>query len=97
MAYYVAWQKVAGKHKTRRYAVLMEKISVPGGINARTYCYLGKDPVAAIEGLYSGGQLTLEQILSISERNKIPGLAELKEELRREEEHHAQGNLNQAD
>jgi hypothetical protein len=82
MSYYIAWQKVPGKNNTRRYAILMERLPVPGGINARTHCYLGKDPLAAIEKLYQEDRLTTEQVLSISER-KLPELAELKEKLRK--------------
>jgi len=86
--YYITYQNVPGKNKTRRYAYLKERINFPGGgVSSVHVAYLGKDPVAAIQGLYSSGRLTLEQVLSISERNKIPGLVELKEQLRREATH----------
>jgi hypothetical protein len=79
-ARYVAWQKVPGKNKTRRYAYLKEKLIVPGGVNSRHVAYLGKEPIAAIEKLYREGRLSLEQVLSISER-KFPEVAELKQEI----------------
>ncbi|HAG08448.1 MAG TPA: hypothetical protein DCK87_02610 [Desulfotomaculum sp.] len=103
MAYYVSWEKRQGKNKIRRYASLMEKIPVPGGINSRWYCYLGKEPLTAIRKLYQEGKLTMEQVENISER-RLPELADLKEELRkeacratgqaREADHHAQGDSN---
>jgi hypothetical protein len=93
--YFINWHKVPGKNKTRLYAYLNEKITVPGGINSRTYCYLGKHPIPAIRQLYQDGKLSLEQVLSISDR-KYPELAALKNELRRGATNET-GNTSQAD
>ncbi|RJQ26657.1 MAG: hypothetical protein C4589_09450 [Peptococcaceae bacterium] len=79
---FVRWRPFKGRKS--RYPCLYEPAYRPDGrLYSKYVTYLGKDPVAAIRRLYREGRLTLAQVESISER-KLPELADLKEELRKE-------------
>jgi len=83
MPYYITWRKERGKNGLRSYAILKERLNVPGGVNSKHVAYLGKEPIAAVERLYREGKLTLEQVFDINDK-KFLELRELKKKLKGE-------------